>query len=423
MNAWLFKVLTGAQAGAAAEIAPDVSYLIGADDQADIVLRDSRVPRHLARARLTPDGMRLEVLDDGLGHDGARLARGTTLDLGPFSLVACGACWCAFGPADAPWPQLAIPAEMPAAQATTAPAAGEAPQPSEPHQAAADAASDGAAAPPAPSPSTATDGDTPLPSVSMAQADEDIRGPARGNGGPPFWAFALSAVVLGGGLLALQLTNRATTADAGGAVSISADPAVLSRWLDENGFSQLQVEPGTPPILTGVVATRVDRRALAEALRSNGLVAQNRVVAEDAVLAAAQTVLDSFGAGLDAVAIGDGTLAVRGEPPADLGFQAIAARLRTDLPGAFQIEDQTTTSTDTTGIDTAAPRASTPPDLRIRRIGLQPVPHVVDTNGHYYLVGAEFDGGYRLTAITLDHLLFMRGDEERRFSLGDLAGG
>ena len=107
----ILKVLSGLHTGAKASLTSG-HYVIGSSDECDIILSDSGVADRHLRLDIAPGAVSISPLDGRtLVNGNNSVADGTVLD--DFECVSLGNAVFAVGPADTPWPDIALPGAVP----------------------------------------------------------------------------------------------------------------------------------------------------------------------------------------------------------------------------------------------------------------------------------------------------------------------
>jgi type III secretion system YscD/HrpQ family protein len=323
-EARLLRVLSGPHLGAEMSLRPG-RYAIGTDDDCDIVLSDSRLaPRH-AFLIVSDDQVSVEPGDGAVTVDGAQIdGRVVVADFAP---VLMGATALALGPANGPWPEIALtrPESPPAngadgdlaAAPATAVAATEAPS------------DDTAAAPPAPVPVAAT-------------------GAAATRGAWEPWprgAVALALILAAGGFGA-YLWNARHDATARPTAEALTPLAQVQAVVGQLGFgSALQVSEASGSgddrvLVQGYLDTEVQRRELISALQPMLGKVNVRVWSTALLDDAIRQALAGMRLQLDVYGVADGKVTLTGVLPPSISRDRLEQNLQRDVPGIASIDLQ-----------------------------------------------------------------------------------
>lgn len=330
--AYLLRVMSGPQAGAEIPLA-DGEYVIGSDDDCDLVLLDETVAARHLRVTIAASGAEVAACDAPVALGERTLAPGEPADIGAGAVFGLASTCVAIGPVGVVWTALPMPDRRRRKRT---------PEPAPTANAVTD---DGEA--------SVADSDAPdSNAVSLALGDQLINAERdrRGNGkgsGPGRRTAALWAV--GGFLLALALFELPDMLSAWTAAPAPQTPpdnadqqrsqvAALLKKLNLKGL-QLGSLPGGGLALSGYVQTVADKDRLNAALRQSGIAVRNDVWADEWIKSSVQETVQRFGGeALSVDYLGKGALRIAGFLRSGVSQQQLEAVVRNDIPGISSIE-------------------------------------------------------------------------------------
>jgi type III secretion protein D len=329
-------VLTGTQRGARAPLNESVDYVVGADEDCDLVIWDDSVaPRHL---RLVGHAgrWRIEALDRTVVLDGLVLAAGESIECTPGLVLRLGEVCLGLGAEHQDWSQAVWP-EPPADITPTVAKTDESVDAETPRV-----------------PTVTGAPETKEPAIAAPEPDDRFT-----NRQSPPRVFWIPAVAILGALLILALMlNGWWSASGQGLEEAADDPAATAR-LDPRTqaravlerFSLTEAELTERPdgvlILTGYCDSRAFKERLTQALAEAGVRVDNRLWPEDRVREALAHALERVGAGqIEHDYLGRGVVRLSGHLPADLAKDQFLRLLYQDVAGLARVDDNVRAITD-----------------------------------------------------------------------------
>jgi type III secretion system YscD/HrpQ family protein len=311
----LLRLLYGAHFGVELTLLTG-RYLLGTDDDCDIVLSDSRLaPRH-AFLILGPEQMSVDPVEGAVTVAGTDIA-GVT-ELAPFQPVLMGNTVFALGPPDAPWPAIDPPKPDAEDEDLAMPNPNEGPA--------------GVMARP--------------PQVAPASRGGSRRGRMTVNG------IATAAVVLLVAIVAyrvLEGTPHAPVAEDAATLTLQARVQAV---LDTQTFPHdLTLVPsdrsaGSHPTVRGYVATEEQRRQLLAALQPVRSEVELHVWSTALLKESLQQTLAGMQLDVAVASVDDGRVVLTGLLPESMSASRLEQALRRDVPGIASIDFEATSVAD-----------------------------------------------------------------------------
>lgn len=323
-NATVLKLLSGPQHGAEIQLSDGTLYLIGSDDECDIVLQaDSVAPKHLALT-IHRGQIHLDAQDQAVVTADRTWSPGQAGDIPAGAVIRLGEICIGVGPENADWSQAVWP---------------DAPK-----------AAEQASAPDTPAP-TATVEPPPAP---PPRQDTPPTAPAKPRSSGKRWiALGSSIVLITLALAAWWWTpmhdwlNGRTTLDQAAAETLIV--AKTQAIMTELGMRDINIatRPDGSIVLTGYCETRADKNRLTAALRAQGIPADNQLWPEETVRETIAYTLDRLGGKtLRYDYQGKGVLHLRGRLRPGLRYDQLQSTLHNDVPGLSRIDSEAKTLED-----------------------------------------------------------------------------
>lgn len=314
----VLKLLSGPQQGAEAQLTDGTSYLIGSDDECDIVLQAKLVaPRHLMLA-IEQGRIHLDVQEQPVVVGNRNLSPGQAADFPTGAVVRLGEVCIGVGPENTDWSQAVLPDVEKAPEKTIdRDAMGEV-EPGEP---------------PLSSP----------PPTQDAQKESPAQ-PAKPRSSAKSW-LALGGIMFAALALVAWWKPFNEWLNPGAAMeeAVSESSAVekTQAIIKKVGLQDISitVHPDGGVILTGYCETREVKNRLTAALQAQGVQADNQLWPEEVLRETITHTLDRLGGKVIVYNyLGKGVLHLRGLLRAGLRHNQLLSTLRNDVPGISQIE-------------------------------------------------------------------------------------
>ena len=308
----LLHVVSGANQGAEAPL-DDGAWVIGTGADADLTFAEPALAEAHVRIVVAGGKCRISAMADGVRLGGEALAVGAERDLPTLRPVTVGATVFAIGPAGTNWSAIEIVAPV---------------------------AENAAPAPEAPLLATEASPE-PAPNAE-ARVDAEARMPTsapRRNRLMLLLAIAALVVLAIIGTFVLLSAKPPQTAATG------PDPLMRARDVIQQ-LHLADVQASTVRghvVVTGYTATNDQISALDDALRREGVDADNQVISESALTDMATTVLRAFGIDGTAQANGPGKIVVAGYAENGARLNDVMRRLKTDVAGLRDVTDHIVT--------------------------------------------------------------------------------
>lgn len=323
----VLRLLSGSQQGAEIRLSDGTPYLIGRDDECDIVLQaESVAPKHLTLT-IHQGQMHLEAQDQAVITADRTWSPGQAGDIPTGVVIRLGEICIGVGPENADWNQAVWPDAPKAPDQAIAQDTPSTTETAEPP-------------PPAPSPTPDT---PPLP-------------PAKPRSSSKRWRW----ITLGGIAVLVTLAlaawwwtpvhdwlNGRATLDraAAEALIVTKTQAIIT----ELGMRDIDVaaRPDGSIVLTGYCETRASKNRLTAALRAQGIPADNQLWPEETVRETIAYTLDRLsGKTLHYDYQGKGVLHLRGRLRPGLRYDQLQSTLHNDVPGLSRIDSEAKTLED-----------------------------------------------------------------------------
>jgi len=335
----LLRLLSGPQQGAEVRLGEETSYLIGSDDECDIVLQaESIAPRHLA-VTARQGQLHLEARDQAVITAERTLQPGQTSQIPAGAVIRLGEIHIGLGPENTDWNQVVWPAaekkpdEAPGQEAPPVSAVDESPPPMQD-------------VPPAQS--------SPSPPSPPSPPSSPPSSPSRSAGRR--WLALGGIAILATLILAAWwwtplhdwLNGGSATDRTAAETTVVAKAQAIATELGIHGIN-IAVRPDGGVVLTGYCETRASKSRLSAALRTQGIAADNQLWPEETIRETIAYTLDRLGGkSLRYDYLGKGVLQLHGLLRTGLRHDQLQSTLHNDVPGLDRIESKAKTLEDFT---------------------------------------------------------------------------
>lgn len=316
----VLKLLSGPQQGAEAQLNDGTSYLIGGDDECDIVLQgESVAPKHL-RLVVEPGRIHLDVQEQPVVVGNRHLPSGQTTDFPTGVVIQLGKVCIGVGPENTDWSQAVWPD------------IGKTPDETVDRNTTAEAES-GESQPPSPPPAQGAQEEPPAPPAKSRSLVKD--GLALGA-----IIFAVLALIMGWRPLNDWLNTDATVE------GTTPEPSAVEKTraiIAKLGLPDINItaRPDGGVVLTGYCETRQVKNRLTAALQAQGMQVDNQLWPEEVLREAISHTLERLGGkALSYNYLGKGVLHLRGRLRTGLHHDQLLSTLRNDVPAINRIESE-----------------------------------------------------------------------------------
>ena len=325
----VLKLLSGPQMGAEIRLG-DGDYLIGTDDDSDVVLQDDSVAPEHVLLRVRGEQALVEVKDRSavIGKHGFSTGEQTEISLP--SVIGLGTTYVALGPEGTDWLSLALPDTL-----------GQRPD-SSPEEAPPDIDAE----PEAPQETEVDD--------MVSELSKPPQPSGRRSSGPFIGALLISAGMLTAAVLFLEFRqdlmdwlegNTPPSQSTSGPSAVERAQAIL----DKLGMDQVQLsarQDGTV-VLQGYCDTQSAENSLMAALEQADIRTENHIWAGDELMQAIAETLSRLGAqALNYRYLGKGAISLEGYLGENLAEEELLVILRNDVPGISRIDAKVRTLAD-----------------------------------------------------------------------------